>query len=77
MGDDIVPLRKDHVIFVPERVGKAANEIEQAVAARRDMRAVLDVAVGPEAFRGGVVALVKQGVEGFENKSLVLLRRIG
>ena len=38
---------------------------------------MLDIALRPEAFRGGVVALVEQGVEGFENKSLVLLRRIG
>ncbi len=28
MGDDGVPFGEDHVIFVAERVGKAANKIE-------------------------------------------------
>ena len=36
MGDDDVSLGEDQVIFVAERSGKAANEIEQAVAARRN-----------------------------------------
>ena len=49
VGDNVVAIGGDHVIFVAERVGKAANEIEQAIAARRNMGAVLDVAVRPEA----------------------------
>ena len=72
MGDHVVPFGEDHLIFVAQRVGQAANKIEQAIAARRDMGAVLDVAVRPEALRGSVVALVEQGVEGFEYERLVL-----
>ena len=72
MGDDEIPFGEDHVIFVAERVRKAANKIEQAVAARRNVGAMLDLAVRPEALGGSVVALVEQSVEGFEHKRLVL-----
>jgi hypothetical protein len=44
MGNDGIPFGEDHVIFVAERVWKAANKTEQAIAARRNMDAVLDVA---------------------------------
>ena len=74
VGDDVVSFAEDDVIFVTQRVGKAANEVEQAIAARRNMGAVLDVAVRPVAFGGSVVPLVEQRVEGFENEGLVLLR---
>ena len=74
MGDNVVPLGEDHVIFVAERVGKAADKIEQAIAARRNMGAVLGVAVRPEALRGLVIAPVEERVEGFENERLVLPR---
>src|SRR5262249_8899698 len=77
MGDDVVPFGEDHVIFVAECVGKAANEIEQAIAARRNMGAVLDVPLRPEALRGSVVAFVEQRVEGFEHECLVLFGRCG
>jgi hypothetical protein len=39
MGDYIVALGEDHVIFVTKRGGKAPNKIDQAIAARRDMGA--------------------------------------
>ena len=58
--------------LVTERVGKAANKIEQAIAARRKMGAVLDVAFGPEALRGGLIAFVEQRVEGFKHEGFVL-----
>jgi hypothetical protein len=45
---------------------------ELAVAARRDVGAVLDVAIRPVAFGGRVVSLVELRVEGFENERLVL-----
>ena len=31
MGDCVVPLSEDHVIFVAERIGKAPNKIEQCI----------------------------------------------
>jgi len=55
LGDNAVPFGEDHVIFAAERVGKAANKIEQAIAARRNMGAVLNVAV---LEREGFVLLV-------------------
>ena len=72
MGDHVVPFGQDHVIFVAECIGKAANKVEQAIAARRNMGAVLDVAFRPEALRGSGVAFVEQRVEGFEHECLVL-----
>jgi hypothetical protein len=72
MGDDGVPFSDDHVIFVAERAGKATNKIEQAVAAGRNMGAVLDVAFRPEALRRGIVAFVELRVEGFDHERLVL-----
>ena len=33
MGNNEITLREDHVIFVAECVGKAANKVEQAIAA--------------------------------------------
>jgi hypothetical protein len=49
-------------------VRQRADQVEQTVAAARDVRAVLDVAVRPIAFRGSIVALVEERVEGFENE---------
>jgi len=72
MSDYVVAFSEDHVIFVAECVGKAANKIEQAIAARRNMSAVLDVAIRPEALRGDIVAFVEQRVERLEHKCLVL-----
>src|ERR1700722_19782650 len=72
VGDHIIPSGEDDVIFIAQRIRQGANEIEQAIAARRNMGAVLDVSVRPEALCGGVVAFVEQRVEGFENKRLVL-----
>ena len=41
--DDVVAFGEDHMIVVTECFGKAANKIEQAIAAGRNMCAVLDV----------------------------------
>jgi hypothetical protein len=72
VGDDVVAFREDQLVLVAERVGKAADEIEQAVAARRDVGAVLDVALRPEALGGGIVPLVEQRIEAFQHERLVL-----
>jgi len=71
--DDVVAFREDHVIFVAERVGKTAHEIEEAIAARRNMCAVLNVSLRPKPLRRDIVAFVEQCIEGFEHERLVVL----
>jgi hypothetical protein len=51
--DNVISFGEDQVIFVAECIGKAANEIEQAIAAGRNVRAVLNVVRRPEALRSG------------------------
>ena len=77
MADDVVPFGKDQLIFIAERVGKAANKIEQPIAARRNMGTVLDITVRPEALRSDIVAPVEQRIEGFEHERLVPFRGTG
>src|SRR5580693_8243868 len=72
VGDDVVALGHDEVVLVAQRLRSRADEVEQSRAAWRDMGAVLDVAIGPEPLGGGVVALVEQRLECFEDKRLVL-----
>jgi hypothetical protein len=74
MRDHVVALGDDKLVFVFQRIRQRADQVEQTVAAGRDVRAVLDIAVRPIAFRGGIVALVEERVEGFENERLVLPR---
>ena len=75
VGNNVVTVRQDELVFVAHLVRRATDEVEQAVATWRDMGAVLDVAHRPEAGSGFVVALVEQRVEGFEDTRLVLFGR--
>src|SRR6266702_2135245 len=72
MRDHIVAFREDKMIFVFQGVGQCADQVEQTVTAGRDVRAVLNVAIGPEALGGGVVPLVEERIESFEDERLVL-----
>ena len=72
VDNDVVAFREDELMLVTQGVGRAPDQIEQTVAARFDVCAVLDVGVRPEAAGRIVVALVEQGIEGFEDESLVL-----
>ena len=72
MCDDVVPFGEEHVTFVTECFGQSANKVEQPVAARRNVGAMLNIALRPEALRGNIVAFVEQRVEGFEHEPLVL-----
>jgi hypothetical protein len=54
--DNVVAFGEDHVIFVAEGIGKGANELEQAVAGRRNVRAVLNVCRRPELLCSNIVA---------------------
>jgi len=67
---------QDHVIFVSERGRKAANEIEQAMAPRPNMRTVLNVHCRPVLLGCEVVAFVEKRVEPFQNKPFVFFTRI-
>jgi hypothetical protein len=43
VDNDIVVLRHDELVFVAQSIRRAADQLEQAVAAWLDMGAVLDV----------------------------------
>src|ERR1700730_13860142 len=73
--NDVVPLGHDQLILVTQRAGQRPDKVEQAVAAGRNVSAVLDVAVGPEPFGGSVVALVEERIERLQDERLVLLGR--
>jgi hypothetical protein len=70
----IVSLGEDDVIFVLQGVRQHLDQAEQAVAARRNVGAVLNIAVRPETLRCGIVTLVEQRVKGLEYERLVLFR---
>ena len=58
----------DRSWLVLERCWEGLEQIEQSVAARRDVSAVLDVVRRPKLLSGRVVPLVKQGVECVEHQ---------
>ena len=41
MGDDVVALGEDDLVFAAERCAQSADEAEEALAAGRDVRAVV------------------------------------
>ena len=55
VSDDEIALGYDQLVFVAQRRRRRSDQVEQALAAWRDMGAVLDVACGPEPLGGGVV----------------------
>src|ERR1700732_4966164 len=71
LDDDIVALRDDELIFVTQRTRCAPDQIEQSIATRFDVRAVLDIVRRPILLSGRVVPLVKQCVEGLEDERFV------
>ena len=74
MRDDVITLGENELIFIAQRVGQRADEVEQPVAAGLDMSAVLDIAVGPITFGRAIVTLVEKRLECFEDKRLILFR---
>jgi hypothetical protein len=70
--DHKVSLSHDHSGFVLQRWRDAFDEIEQALAARCDMSAVLDVVRRPVALGRYVVPFVEESVKSLKNKCLVL-----
>jgi hypothetical protein len=72
VDNDVVAFREDELMLVTQGVGRAPDQIEQTVATRLDVCAVLDVGIRPEAAGRIVVVLVEQGIEGSEDESLIL-----
>ncbi len=71
--DDEVSISDDRSWLIPERRGKALQEIEQTLTTRCDMSAVLNVVRGPIAPGRYVVTFVEQRVERFQNKPFIFL----
>src|SRR2546430_12869686 len=72
--DHVVALGDDQLVLVFQRSGQRADQVEQSIAAGRNVGAVLEVAFRPEPLGGVVVPLVEQRVEGLEDERLVLFR---
>src|SRR5258706_7197153 len=70
-----VSLSQDGSRFVLQRWRDALDQIDQPYTAGFDMSAVLNVVCRPESFCGGIVALVEERVERFQDEGLVLFGR--
>src|SRR5260370_25770532 len=73
MNDDEVALGHDHPGLVFQRRRHALDEVEEALAAGRDVRAVLDVGRRPVAQRRLIVPLVEQCLECLKYEYLIPL----
>src|SRR6266481_7304608 len=73
VDDDKVAFGHDQARLIFEGCGRGLDEVEETFAAGFDVRAVLDVLIGPEAGCSIVVTFVEQRVECFEHEGLVLL----
>src|SRR6202022_1871073 len=59
-------------VLVVEAARCALDQREEALASRRNVRAVLDVIRRPETLRSGVVPLVEKRFESLQHESLIL-----
>src|SRR5437588_5769504 len=73
VNDNEVALSHDHSGLVFQRRRHALDEVEEALAAGSDVRAVLDVCGRPVALSRDVVSLVEQGIEGLKYECLIPL----
>src|SRR5437660_12646690 len=73
MNNDEVAIRHDHPRLVFQRGRHALDEVEEALAAGSDVRAVLDIGGRPVALSRDVVSLVEQGIEGLKYECLIPL----
>ena len=72
VDDDKVSLRYDYSRLILEGGRDALDQAEETVAARLNVRTVLNIVGRPEALRFCIVSLVEQSVEGFQHQCLVL-----
>src|SRR5690349_16557933 len=67
VDDDKVSLRYDYSRLILEGGRDALDQAEKTVAARLNVRTVLNIVGRPEALRCCIVSLVEQSVEGFQD----------
>src|SRR6476661_7044968 len=72
--NDVVALGHDQRILVSQRVRKRFDEVEEAFAARLDMRAVLNITFGSKSRSCRVVPLVEERIESLQIDFFILLR---
>src|SRR6202048_1215060 len=60
-------------VLVMEAVGCALDQREEALASRRNVRAVLNVVRRPETLRSGIVPFVEKRFESLQHEGLILL----
>src|SRR5260370_4517062 len=73
MDDDEVAVSHDHPRLVFQRRRHALDEVEEALAAGSDARAVLDVVGRPVPLGRDIVSLVEQGIDGLKYECLIPL----
>jgi hypothetical protein len=73
VDNDVIGLGDDELMFVTQRIRCAPDQIEQSIATRFNVRAVLDIVRRPILLSGRAVPLVKQRVEGVEHQRFVFL----
>src|SRR6266403_1741935 len=66
MEQHVVSIGDCKPVLVMEAVGCALDQREEALAPRRNVRAVLNVVRRPETLRSGVVPLVEKRFEGLQ-----------
>src|SRR5258708_26190615 len=71
MHDHKISFSHDRSRFILQRWRSALDEIEETVATRRDMSAVLDVVGRPVTLGRNVVTLIEQRVESFEDETFI------
>jgi len=70
MNDNVLTLCKNHSGLIPERRRRGLDEVEEPLSTRLDVGAMLNVVGRPEPLRRLVVALIKQGIECFQDDRL-------
>src|ERR1700756_5125053 len=63
VNNDVVAFRQNHPRLILERRRGGLDQVEQAVASRLDVGAVLNVFRGPKSLRTGIVSLIEEGIE--------------
>ena len=72
VDDDEVSLRDDYSRFIPEGERNALDQVKETIPARLNVRTVLNVVGRPEALRCGIISLIEESVEGFQDDRLIV-----
>ena len=72
VDDDKASLRYDYSRLIPEGGRDALDQVEQTVAARLNVRTVLNVVGRPEALRCCIISLIEQSVESLQYNRLIV-----